>query len=256
MQHIDLSLAVNYIPACSCMFRLLVYLCTQTLLKAYEDDRTLVLGAIILYLDRVFQNKAAFFDSNAILYTVFFADIFQDLRQDTTHVDFSVFLAYFLWGCSGFVFLCDKKLWNGVAYLDNTSIQVVLSSFFLLYILNHEHIQEPNLCHTAKSVMFVVLVIVWIYVIGLKYMPINNQRYLVRFLPVIVIPIWMSIVYSMVCLVYIAWIIKQNLAAPERLPVIHEEPDPTDIHAVHEQQEENDLEAMFRLAKAAAGKNP
>jgi flagellar basal body-associated protein FliL len=104
--------------------------------------------------------------------------------------------------------------------------------------------------------MFVLVVIVWIYVIGLKHVPINNQKYLVRFLPIMVIPIWMSVIYTVACIAYIIWTIQKNWSgAPGYLSTIPEEPEHTAEQENHSNQE-NDLEAMFRLAKAAAGKNP
>lgn len=57
MQTIDLSLAVNYIPACSCMARLFAYLLWLTVTATYASDDVRMFGVlgVLLYVDRVTQ---------------------------------------------------------------------------------------------------------------------------------------------------------------------------------------------------------
>lgn len=256
-EHIDLSLAVNYIPACSCVLRLGVYLFIQGLTTLYDDSRLFVVLGTLLYMDRVLQARAHFFDSNSILYTVFFAHVFQAVRDPGTNLQFSVLLVYFLWGGCGAFFLWDHGFLHKVAnrlYLPLDTVQVWLSMLPILYILFSGVEEEVYVCGLFKAFSFVILVIMWIYIIGLKYAALHTHAYVVRFLPILILPIWMAAMQTMLSLVIILLHLRDRLRndgeATEDSVASH-------LHVTHTQAPappavEDDVEAMFRMAKAQA----
>ena len=89
---VDLSLAVNYVPACSCVVRVLVLLLfTSHIDDAYEIGGY-VLVSLLVYLDRITNRVFAgnvIFDSSAVIMAVFFAQVFQMLRYSATDVRLS-----------------------------------------------------------------------------------------------------------------------------------------------------------------------
>lgn len=240
MQRIDLSLAVNYIPACTCVLRMLMYLSISAFLLMYEDSRVYVVLGALLYVDRYIQGRVLFFDGNSILVSVFCVDVYQHLRGYTDEVVFTVLLAYFVWGIVSVFILLDvtgivnntprkadynnanddeKEHGSTVMSLCNTEhkqylswaielVQVLGTAALLLFLLVHPTIREPFANHVIKSLCFVFLVIMWIYLVSIGnvyYCATHHVYFLVRFLPVIVLPIWMSMVFSSVCIIVLIY---------------------------------------------------
>lgn len=199
MQNIDLSLAINYLPACGCVMRLLAYLMWRTAMLSYHDMRTYVVIGVLLYLDRAFQGKVTFFDSNALLLCVYFADIYQHIRHSSDDVLLSVLFAYFFWCFSACFYLLDHDLPFRLP-LSMKTIQICTSCILVLFLLFHTAQAEHHLCDVAKAFMFIFLCITWIYLVGLKNIPVINHSFVVRFIPILIVPIWMSILVSIVSL--------------------------------------------------------
>lgn len=251
VDNIDLSLAINYIPACSCLARLLCYLAVQGATDLYADHRLVVVLGTLLYMDRVLQNKGSFFDSNAIIYTVYFAHIFQYVRGVDTQLYFSVLLVYFCSGLLSLFYLWDHPCMMKIAnklLLPLETIQVWICILPVLYLLFSATQEEIYACYFCKAVCFAVLVIVWIYVIGLKYSRLNSQAFVVRFLPILILPIYMAVVHIICCVFIIFVHLRQNL-------MYSEEPPKAESVQTNEVQQEDDIEAMFRMAKAVIESN-
>ena len=89
---VDLSLAVNYVPACSCIVRLLILLLFTSHIDDEHEIGGFVLVSLLVYLDRITNRVWAgnvIFDSSAVIMAVFFAEIFQVLRVSATDVRLS-----------------------------------------------------------------------------------------------------------------------------------------------------------------------
>lgn len=260
MQTIDLSLAVNYIPACSCIVRLLGYLLLSSVLSVYEDDRTYVILAIILYIDRIIQDPHSFLDSNSIITAVFIVSVYQHTRTTKDDMFFAVLLVYFVWGLLACVFLLDIVILHRMAKyspLCINTVQVIMTCGILLYLLFHSMHYEPPGCVIAKAVGFSLLVIIWIYTIGLKNNTGKHQFFIVRFLPILILPFWMAVILWIALLSIIIWHCRcimfvggttaniTSLASITNTQNKHE-----DIHIQQDNNSSNvdDAEAMFRLA--------
>lgn len=90
---IDLTLAVNYVPAAHCLLRLLFYLSLMCLFRASEEIGGYSMLALLLWMDRVIFRvfvKNIIFDSSAIILAVFASNVFLTLRGYNTkpHLSF------------------------------------------------------------------------------------------------------------------------------------------------------------------------
>lgn len=272
MQSIDLSLAVNYIPACSCIVRLFGYLLLSSVLSVYEDNRTYVILAIILYVDRIIQDPHSFLDSNSIITTVFLVSVYQHTRTIKDDMFFAVLLVYFTWGLIACVFLLDIALLHRIVKyspLCLNTIQVLMTCVVLVYLLFHSMHYEPPGCIIAKAVGFSLLATIWIYTIGLKNHVGKHQYIIVRFLPVLILPFWMAVILWISLLSIIMWHCRFMFSFVDvGMPAVVNVTSSTNTtsintctnkHDVTNIQDENlndtdDAEAMFRLAKSSFGK--
>lgn len=213
MTPIDLSLAVNYIPACSCLVRLMFYLLCLSILSNYEDSRTYIVLAIMMYLDRWFTrgNHATVFDTNSVLLTVFFAHVYQHVRRISDDVFFPVLLVSFLWAVFSIVCLVDSQRVTQAllaVHIKVNTLGVLVVSGVLLFLLYYTGANEPYGCVLLKSIGFAVCCISWIYMVGIGHSNdvMMSGMYIIRFLPILILPIWMAIIFSVVvvgCLVYL-----------------------------------------------------
>ena len=80
---IDLSLAVNYVPAALCLMRLMFYLFVICLIRPGEEIGGYSVLALTLWIDRVIFRvyvKNVIFDSSAIILCVFASNVFLTVR--------------------------------------------------------------------------------------------------------------------------------------------------------------------------------
>lgn len=264
MQNIDLSLAINYIPACTCLFRMALYSIVDMFVFDWHDARLRATLGFVLYLDRVVQGKGMFFDGNSIIFTAFFAHEFQYIRKYSNNLDFTVLMVYFVWGLLAAFITADahpvtQNIANMVK-LNSTLIQTICTISILSFLLYHTAINEHYLCDVVKANLFGIVSVIWIYIIGLKRGTITTHSILVRFLPVLILPIWMSLVYFLLTFLLVVWCVKNHVRVmlppcdteddPE--PVAISIPPPVSSSVPEPEDDEDELVAIFRQAKAEA----
>ena len=84
---VDLTLAVNYVPAALCLIRVLIFTTGICLIGPGEELGGYQILALVLYLDRVVLatfTQRTIFDSNAVIAAVFFSNIFAAIRACVT----------------------------------------------------------------------------------------------------------------------------------------------------------------------------
>jgi len=253
MNNIDLTLAVNYIPACSCTMRLLFFLLWLSVLSAYENTQYFVILGIVLYLDRILHRQCNIFDSNAVIATVFFTCVYQHMRKSSSELNFTVLIVYFFWALVALVFQWDKGFvlkWVHMIPFSQHLVEVHLTAAILFYLLYHKMQTEPYGCVVGKSIVFNIIVIAWIYIVGLKasHVQINNL-WMVRYLPILILPLWMSAMFAAVSVGILVWNFRQMFVPPT---ILVEKVVPTIVEET--KQDLDDLEAMFRLAQQQAGR--
>ena len=80
MKRVDLALAVNYVPACFCLCKVLVLMLALSLIQPGEEIRTGYIPlAAVLYMDRLVMRNMIF-DANAILLALYFANVHAAVR--------------------------------------------------------------------------------------------------------------------------------------------------------------------------------
>ena len=270
MSNIDLTLAVNYIPACSCTMRLLAFLLWLSILAVYDDHRYYVILGIVLYLDRIIHRNMTIFDSNAVICTVYFANIYQHLRRSSDDVHFAVLLVYFVWSVFSCFFQWNQGIllkWLKVIPFQSHIVEAHFTSVVVLYLLYHTAQVEPYGWVIGKSITYNLVVIAWVYIVGLRRPSSNmNAKCIVRFLPILVLPIWMSVLFTVVSVGILIYHFKQSfhnnntLQATINKPVVNNSntmnvlPKNTPVIQEETASEMEDIEAMFRLAKQSTNK--
>jgi uncharacterized membrane protein len=276
MQNIDLTLAVNYVPACTCILRLLAYLLCLTVLSHYGDPRTYVLLGVVLYLDKCSQGLHVFLDSNSILMTVFAANVYQHLRKISDDIHFTVILAYFAWGVWSCILLHDRGIVSDFVQANmpvpGYLVEVYATSLIVCYLLFHTAPSEPYGCLLGQALAFAILSIVWTYLVGLrKHDQPLHCRIVTRFLPILILPMWMSVIFGVACVGLLAWHFRtQQQACVGMLDTVavvnsdamqqkKQHPDSTSqldnstttqgTDTTTANQELDDIQEMFRLAK-------
>ena len=99
---VDLTLAVNYVPAALCLVRVLLFTTGICLIGPGEEIGGYQLLGLALYLDRVILStfsQRMIFDSNAVIAAVFFANIFSAVRSSVTEtrVTFMTVVVHLWW---------------------------------------------------------------------------------------------------------------------------------------------------------------
>jgi hypothetical protein len=278
---IDLTLAVNYLPACFCIVRLIVYMTLLSVFTSLQDTldhRLFIILLIIIYMDRIIiqGDLPLFFDGSAILLHVFLSNIYQHLRGISDDASFQVLIAYFAWCAWSGLLLWDSSCVPRVlqtlpVHIKPSSLYTVTTSAFLLFLLFHTTPQEPYMLLFAKGLTYGLLAIMWIYVVALhdtRYqLPSDNVNIQVaaRFLPILVMPVWMAGFYTIYCFV-VMLVHCRNVLFTDATPETNKKTDmlvhinigSTDqplqrLPSIPETPEELDTETLFRMAKEAAG---
>ena len=278
MQKIDLALAVNYLPACFGMVRLLIYMTFLSICTPFEDkfdDRLFIIMFLLIIVDRILiqGDQHIFLDGNAIMLHVFFSNVYQHIRGVSDNVNFSVLLVYFGWSLWSAVVLYDfgvvSKIFQTLSpfYLKPTHMYLSITNGILFFLLFHTAEWESNICRIAKGLTYGVLAIAWTYIVALNdtrfQLPTDNIniQLVARFLPILILPIWMSGLYTAISLIIVVIHLRSvyfsqdtNKKTDELTSVICA-PEPLKVEklpTIVEAPEEPDIETLFRMAKAAS----
>lgn len=206
MQTVDLTLAVNYLPACGCLVRLILLMLALAIVPAGDE----ILGgyltiAALLYLDRTLTHKIIF-DGNAILMAVFFANTHAAIRASAggTVRGYPVIVGagHFLWAAGCILLIADPPLirqaldsrkvaGNKLIPVGAMLIVIVISAYF-------QYDLEPILIRACRGLAFTLLAFAWIYVVGIHsnqgvgYLKETSWQFITRLAPVLYSPLWLS----------------------------------------------------------------
>ena len=228
---IDLTLAVNYVPAALCLLRLLFYLSLMCIFRSGEEIGGYSILALLLWMDRVIFRvylKNIIFDSSAIILAVFASNVFLLLRSHNTlpHMSFLGAVVNF-----GYPLSCaqtrDQSNLNMICRWFGSSIYMILEPVHLRKVFEKRarlyHI-VPALVTVAalaaqiqvhapledhgiryfRGISFALLCLVWIYVVGihqsqaLEPLRDNSSHFIARFCPVLYMPQFVAILFAMV----------------------------------------------------------
>lgn len=207
MQTVDLTLAVNYLPACGCLVRLILLMLALALVPVGDE----ILGgylaiAAALYLDRTLTHKIIF-DGNAILLTVFFANIHAVIRAATSTMRAYtpiVGAGHLIWAAGCTLLIADPPLVRQALDRKVAGNKLVPVSAMLVTIVTTAYFQcdlEPILIRACRALAFTLLAFAWIYVIGIHsnqgvgYLKESSWQFITRLAPVLYSPLWLAALF-------------------------------------------------------------
>ena len=260
---IDLTLAVNYVPAAVCLLRLVWYLFTLSLIRpGQEIGGYLVLG-LVLYLDRVIFRvyvMSVIFDTSAVILAVYFANVYHLVRLSNTesHMNFFGLIVNVWWVfCCVFMILEPTRL--RAVFEKRSRFYHILPALIMVLALVaqvqvHSEREEPG-TKFARGITFGLLSLVWVYVVGIHQsqaiepLKDNSSHFISRFAPVLYLPPIIAGLFAVAASVCVFYQYYQNCAPPTPPQVDLEK------NALQPVQEEPNAEEMFRMARATKGAN-
>jgi hypothetical protein len=229
MQRVDLTLAVNYLPACTCLGKLLVFMLAISFVPSEGEINictTYVLLAAALYVDRMITRNIIF-DANAILLAVFFANIHAAVRAHGTMRTYPVLMAglHICWVNTCALLIAEPVKVREIFQRRVTLSRVVPVCMLLVILVGTSYFQEdlePSPLRACRAIAFTLLTFAWIYVVGihsqhgLEYLKENSCQFVARLAPVLYSPAWLALLFCPA----VVWglFIQQNMRRTTHTP--------------------------------------
>jgi hypothetical protein len=226
MQRVDLTLAVNYLPACTCLGKLLVFMLAISFIpsEGVAPNAYLLLAAV-LYMDRMITRNIIF-DANAILLAVFFANVHAAIRAHGTMRTYPVLMGglHICWVNTCALLIAEPVSVREILQRRLTMSRVVPVAMLLVIIVGTSYFQEdlePSPIRACRAIAFTLLTFAWIYVVGihsqhgLEYLKENSCQFVARLAPVLYSPIWIAFLF---CPAVVWGLVIQNLRRNSTFP--------------------------------------
>ena len=264
---VDLSLAINYLPACTCLSKMVGFMTLMILIHPGVEIEFYPIIAFILYMDRLVSHNIIF-DSNSILLAVFFSNAHQLVRSmaPVANWGFPVFVLHIMWVGLCTILIVEppfivrwmerKSKW----YTLIPSLVMVVVLSFLTFI--KDDIDSP-LIKFCRAIAFNLLCLIWIYLIGvnnthsIEYLKDTSAQFISRMAPVLYSPIWISGVF---CMASILALVYQYINLTKNVPVYQSYTKPDPIHSPTQEivggnkndtmdAESGEVYELFKMAK-------
>ena len=172
MMKVDLSLAINYLPACGCLARLLCFLLSVSGIQAAQEIGGYTVLAAFLYFDRVLTPNLIF-DSNAILLAVYLSQVHGVVRGWCTAQAHPVpmGLCHVLWCACCLALICYPPQVRSLFERRPLHERLVSTGFLLLMVTVSAfyHADRESLAVLGwRAIGFTLLCFGWIYVVGIE----------------------------------------------------------------------------------------
>lgn len=283
VESIDLSLAVNYLPAVECSLKG-VFLCfVLVFISPGEHLGVYTIMALLLNIDRVISHRRIF-DGNALLCTILASHVINFLRGGVTTAPFffSPFVTI-IWLVCSVVLIVEPVLVK--EYLAERArikrIMPALVTGFGIGCLAFTPLPTEAMgVKFARSLGFLILCVVWVYVVGVwRRNGMNdtfNQNLVAKFCPFLFVSLVFMILFFLVCFILLVYHgSKESSSAPSTQPPsphvaipvtqrqqgpppIPPSPRPGSMHTIDEEggvveEDDEDLEKFFKMACQARG---
>ena len=210
MAHIDLSLAINYLPAVACILKTILMAATLAIVKPEHALRGFAIFGLVLNFDRVVSGDRIF-NGNAILCMLLFSWLVNFLRLEAQSPQQATNILSVLWGVLALCLTVEPaklkpllspdgwgettrvdpspRRWN-LKRLAPTIVNTILMSASLFTHMG----EETGSFRIARSLSFAILSVGWVYIVGVWqrcsqfHMPVFTQNLLARFCPLLFIP--------------------------------------------------------------------
>jgi hypothetical protein len=258
MKKVDLTLAVNYVPACLCLCKALVLMLALIMIQPGDEIRGgYIPMAAALYVDRLIMRNMIF-DANAILLALYFANVHAAVRATSVRHSYSALL----WGLHlCWIGMCLTLLAepSRVRWLFEKRVQaskLVPVLFMMMVLVGTSYIHAPmenGPVRTSRALGFTLLAFSWIYLVGIhsahgiEYLKETSCQFIARLAPVLYSPLWLAIPFIPCAIGALCWQYHAN-HRPEPAPlaavvVTVNEP------AKQDSSEDAQLQELFRQAK-------
>jgi hypothetical protein len=203
-QVVDLTLAVNYLPACACLGKILIFSMVIVLIPPGEETKGFVPLAAVLYMDRLITRNIIF-DASAILMAVFFANVHAAIQATATRHAYQLFLwgLHTCWAMTCLLLIAEPPQAKRLTTL--MANKVVPVAMMLVIVVATAYVQsplEPGVVRACRAVAFTLLSFAWIYVVGIhsphgiEYLKETSCQFVARLAPVLYSPLWLIAVFS------------------------------------------------------------
>jgi hypothetical protein len=223
MAPIDLSLAVNYLPAVACLAKTIIISATMALVRSEHAMAGFTGFALALNLDRVLTGERIF-NGNAVLCMILFSWFLNHLRLDMPQGNAAGVIISLIWAfCSSCLLLEPRRLTALVPLESGPGIwgesghagprpghwrlrrllpAAVNTALIGLIALTRA---EPELgsFKIARSCIFSLLCVTWVYVVGVwqrcipSQQAVYTQNLLSRFCPVLFLAPVLAVLFVM-----------------------------------------------------------
>lgn len=204
--HVDLTLAVNYLPACACLGKVLVFMLVVAAIPPGHEVDGLVIVAAMLYLDRM-VTRNIIFDANAILLAIFFANAHAGIRALSTQHAYKVLVdcMFLCWAAGALVLLGEPHMIKKTIERKPEAARLVPVLLMLVIVVAMTHVHEPlesGGIRCCRAVAFTLLSFAWIYIVGvhattgIEYLKENSCQFVARLSPVLYASQWIAVLFT------------------------------------------------------------
>lgn len=203
---VDLTLAVNYLPACICMGKMLVFMLIISIIPPGTEVDAYMCLAAMLYVDRLVIRNIIF-DANAILLAVFFSNVHAGVRAISVHRAYQGLVdgMFLFWSIGSLVLISEpeavKKIVDRRARVAR--LGPVLLMLLIVAAISHFNTPlEPASARGCRAIAFTLLSFAWIYIVGvhathgIEYLKENSCQFIARLAPVLYATAWIAAAFS------------------------------------------------------------
>ena len=233
MTPVDLSLAINYLPAVACLTKTLLITSSLAIVNSEHSLGAFTIIALMLNVDKVCSSERIF-NGNSVMYMILLSWFLNYLRQGMQSAPAAAGVICVMWMLFSLVMLMEPNQLRGYLSLDPSprfgwgeTAQVDVrpgrfqASRYVPTVVNtvcvgavsFVHMEsEPGWLKVCRSIGFAMLCVTWVYLVGVwqrcgsSQQQLFTQNMLGRFCPVLfvypvfTIPYFLLSVLGLVCL--------------------------------------------------------
>ena len=285
MPGIDLSLAVNFIPAVECLTKTVAIVASMAFVAEQHDLGAFLVIALMLNLDRVFV-CTRIFDGNAVLCGILGSWVINFMRVASEAPGFVNPLVTVVWAAFALGLLLEPVRlkpfilpeaeqsvhgsWGASVRVDVSAdggracrlrrlVPVLVTTLCVGCIAMTRMDREGWAVKFGRSLSFSVLCVVWVYLVGVwrrsgGAFNTFTQNLVGRFCPVLFVNSACAAVFAVACLVALGYLYYDMQLPPSAGQHEGREASPEPelgglMPSIAEDEADEDLEACFRLAK-------
>ena len=205
--NVDLSLAINYLPACACLGKTLALMLAVAAVPPGEEVDCFISLASMLYIDRL-VTRNMIFDANAILLALYFANVHAHIRAMSPHRAYPGLVdgMFLFWAMGSAVLIGEPQAVKQALDKRTRASKLGPVALMLLIVTAIAHFHAPletGSLRASRAVVFTLLSFAWIYIIGIhtphgiEYLKENSCQFVARLAPVLYTSLWIAVGFTM-----------------------------------------------------------